>query len=120
MVNVKSLTKTINRFVDEKDFPSARRLIELNLKVLETLDYKENLSHNAREFLYIIQEEQGNNKLSRETLLWINELNSASNSFDITRLRLLTKGRAALLEDKEIQKHLTDITKNVLTGLHLN
>lgn len=117
MSSPNSVIKKINEYVDERELPQARRVIELNMQLFAQTEYREKLSRNARELLKVILEEGEGQTLPRETLLWVKDINTASSNYDMSRIRLLLNNRMNMLEEPEISRLLTDISKNVIEGL---
>lgn len=111
------LINQINKFVEQLDFVTARKLIEDNLEILKK--YRVSLKSNARELLKIIVErsEAGNNPISRQEMATLLAINSYASKFDVRSLKIIVKDKASLLLRKDVVEYLNNDAKVILEGM---
>lgn len=111
------LIDQINKFVEQLDFVTARKLIEDNLEILKK--HRISLKSNARELLKIIVErsESGNNPISRQEMATLLAINSYASKFDVRSLKIIVKDKAALLLRKDVVEYLNNDAKVILEGM---
>lgn len=117
-MQLNQLIEKVNHLANNFDFKSARTYIEINLEELKSSNGYMLLNSEARQLYQIILKEKENViNLSRLELHTINEINKASNKYDITILRMLLKTCEPMLKKKEVQLLLSPISKSVLTSM---
>ncbi len=111
------LINQINKFVEDLDFVTARKLIEDNLEILKK--HRISLKSNARELLKIIEErsEAGNDPISRQEMATLLAINSYASKFDVRSLKIIVKDKAALFLRKDIVEYLNTDAKVILEGM---
>ncbi|HHY74786.1 MAG TPA: hypothetical protein GX497_16480 [Bacillus bacterium] len=116
-MQVDELIKEINKYVEELDFVTTRKLIESNIEVLK--DHKFLLKSNARELLKLINDqlESGREPLSRKEMSLLLALNSYANNFDLTSIKLIVKNNAKLFLKNDVVDYLNKDAITLLEGL---
>lgn len=116
-MQVDELIKEINKYVEELDFVTTRKLIESNIEVLK--DHKFSLKSNARELLKLINDqlESGREPLSRKEMSLLLALNSYANNFDLTSIKLIVKNNAKLFLKNDVVDYLNKDAITLLEGL---
>lgn len=112
------VVRKINTLCNNSEFKTARTYIEINLMELQRDNTYLKLNHEASQLYRIIQNEKNNGlNLSRLEIHTINEINKASNNYDVSILRMILKSSKAMLDKKEVQLLLTPTAKSVLKAL---
>lgn len=116
-MNTEELIKEINKYVDQLDFVTARKLIEGNLEIL--IKHKTLLKSNARELLKILVDrlESGHDPISRQDMASIIAINSYATNFDLRGLKMLVKNKAKLLLRKDAVEYLNKDAQIILEGM---
>ncbi len=111
------LIKQINKFAEELDFITTRKLIEDNLDIMKK--QRLHLKNNAREIYNIIieREESGKNPISRQDMATLLAINSYAAKFDLRSLKIIIKDKAKLLLRKEAVDYLNQDAKVILEGM---
>jgi len=111
------LLNQINKFVEELDFVTARKLIEDNLEVVK--NHRVYLKNNARELYNIIIEraESGQTPISRQDMATLLAINSYASKFDLRSLKIIIKDKAKLLLRKDAVDYLNQDAKVILEGM---
>lgn len=116
-MKVEDLIKEINKYVEQLDFVSARKLIEGNIEVLNS--HKFSLNSNARELLKIITEqlESGKDSISKKDMASLIAINTYAANFDMTSIKLFVKNNAKLLLRHDVIDYLNKDAKAILEGM---
>ena len=117
-MRLEQVVRKINTLCNNSEFKTARTYIEINLTELQRDNTYLKLNHEAGQLYRIIQNEKNSGlNLSRLEIHTINEINRASNNFDVSILRMLLKSSQDMLNKKEVQLLLTPTAKSVLKAL---
>lgn len=116
-MKVDELIKEINQYVEQLDFVTARKLIEVNLEVLN--QNKLSLKSNARELLKISteQHESGYEPMSKQDLATLVAINTHATNFDLRSIKFLVKDKAKLLLRHDVIEYLNKDAKAILEGM---
>jgi len=116
-MKIQELIQEINKYVEELDFVTARKLIEGNIEVLNS--HKLTLNSNARELLKIITEqlESGKDPISRKDMASLIAINSYAANFDMASIKLIVKNNAKLLLRHDVIDYLNKDAKAILEGM---
>lgn len=117
-MRLNQLIDKINSLANSNDFKIARTYIEINLEELASNGNYLKLNYEASQLYRIIRAEKTNGfDLSRFELHTINEINKASNNYDIAVLRMLLKTDISILHKREVRLLLSPTAKSVLTAM---
>lgn len=112
------LIDKINSLANNREYKTARTYIEINLAELERSHNYLKLNYEASQLYSIILSERKDGlNLSRLELHTINEINKASNNYDIPYLRMLLKTGEDILTKQEVLMLLSPTSKSVLTSM---
>lgn len=116
-MKVAELIKEINQYVEQLDFVTARKLIEVNLEVLNKNRLL--LNSNARELLKIFtdQYESGFKPISKQDLATLVAINTYATNFDLRSIKFLVKDKAKLLLRHDVVEYLNKDAKVILEGM---
>jgi hypothetical protein len=116
-VNLIELTATINKYVEDLDFGTARVYLEENLTVLN--ENKNKLNTNARALLEFISDrhQEGVQPLTRKDMSIINATNSYASKFDLRGLKVLVRDNSQLFLRSDIAAYLNADAKIILEGM---
>ncbi|MCM3663465.1 hypothetical protein M3204_03565 [Mesobacillus subterraneus] len=116
-MNLKELTATINKYVEDLDFGTARVYLEENLTVLN--ENKNKLNSNARALLEFISDRQqeGVQPLTRKDMSIINATNSYASKFDLRGLKVLVRDNSQLFLRSDISAYINADAKIILEGM---
>ncbi|QED48955.1 hypothetical protein [Cytobacillus dafuensis] len=116
-MKVDELIFEINKYMDELDFVTARKLIEENLEILNK--HRLSLRSNARELLKFLTDrlESGYQPISRQDMAILIAINSYASNFDIRSLKFIVKDKAKLLLRTDIIEYLNTDAKVILDGM---
>nr|WP_285856902.1 hypothetical protein [Mesobacillus subterraneus] len=114
---MKELTATINKYVEDLDFGTARVYLEENLTVLN--ENKNKLNSNARALLEFISDRQqeGVQPLTRKDMSIINATNSYASKFDLRGLKVLVRDNSQLFLRSDISAYINADAKIILEGM---
>lgn len=117
-MRIDQIIDRINELCMKSDFVTARIYIEHNINKLEVGPNYVRLNQEAKQ-LYHITKDNKNNKLnlSRLEIHTINQLNKATNNFDLSTIRLIMQNSQELIDKREVQLLLTTTSKSVLETL---
>ena len=117
-MRLEQLVRKINSLCNKNEFKTARTYIEINLEELKRDNTYLKLNHEAGQLYRIILNEKTSGlNLSRLEMHTINEINKASNNFDVSILRMILKANKSMLDKREVQLLLTPTSKSVLKAL---
>ena len=116
-MTIKELITKINQSVDELDLVTTRKYLEENMELLN--DNKRFLKSNARELLNFLTSrlESGYEPLTRAELATVTAINSYATKFDVRSIRMIIKGKEALLIRKDFIDYLNSDAKIVLESM---
>ncbi|MEH7124106.1 hypothetical protein V7127_12775 [Bacillus sp. JJ1773] len=116
-MKVENLIADINKYMEQLDFVTARKLIEENLNVLDK--HRISLKSNARDLLKFLIErhDAGNQPISRQDMATLIAINTYATNFDIRGLKLIIKDKAKLLLRTDILEYLNKDAKAILDGM---
>lgn len=116
-MRIEELIDEINKYVEQLNFVTARKLIEGNLEIL--VKHKTSLKSNARELLKILIDrlESGHAPISRQDMASIIAINSYASNFDIRSLKMVIKDKAKLLLRKDAVEYLNKDARVILEGM---
>ncbi len=115
-MNAQELFRTINKFVEELDFVSARKYMEQNIELLK--GSKHRLHKNALELFEFVMN-KGDDTLTPNDLNAIHVINSYATSFNIRGLKLIVKDKAALVNRKDALSYLNEDAKALLESMNI-
>lgn len=116
-MKIHELIEEINKYVEQLDFVTARKLIEENLEILKK--HKLSLKSNARELLKILvdRQESGHTPISRQDMASIIAMNKYASNFDLRSLKLVIKDKAKLLLREDAVEYLNKDARVILEGM---
>lgn len=116
-MKIEDLIADINKYMEQLDFVTARKLIEENLEVLNK--HRISLKSNARELLKFLTDrhESGHKPISRQEMATLIAINTYATNFDIRGLKLVIKDKAKLLLRTEVIQYLNKDAKVILDGM---
>lgn len=116
-MNLIELTATINKYVENLDFGTARVYLEENTTILN--ENKNKLNSNARALLEFIinRQQEGVQPLSRKDISIINATNSYASKFDLRGLKVLVRDNSKLFLRSDIKAYLNADAKIILEGM---
>ena len=104
----------LEKFIAKNDFPSARTIIEQNLKKFSQPNYRSKLSLNALTFLNCIlqqNDQTDKNFFSRETQLIIRHINNLAHECKLSELKCYVFLQKDLLADPQVYNALNEDAK---------
>lgn len=118
--NIGTIIIKINKYCDNLDFASARKLIESNLDRLSSPRNYHSLNDNAKVLIkHIVQD--GHNDvtkaLTRTEMFKIEAINKYCQNFDISMLKRELKDSTDFIMRDDVQKLLYENTKFILTAM---
>lgn len=116
-MRIEDLSKDINKFVENLDLVTARKLIENNIVILN--ENKRLLNSNARELLKFFTErlESGHQPISRDELATITAINTYASNFDIRSIKFILKNKTKFLIRDDVNEYLNSDAKAILIGM---
>jgi hypothetical protein len=116
-VNLIELTTTINKYVEDLDFGTARVYLEENSTILS--ENKNRLNSNARALLEFIidRQQEGVQPLSRKDMSIINATNSYASKFDLRGLKVMVRDNSQVFLRSDITAYLNADAKIILEGM---
>lgn len=116
-MNLIELTTTINKYVEDLDFGTARVYLEENATILS--ENKSRLNSNARALLEFIidRQQEGVHPLSRKDMSIINATNSYASKFDLRGLKVMVKDNSQVFLRSDITAYLNADAKIILEGM---
>lgn len=117
ILKVEDLITDINKYMEQLDFITARKLIEENLEVLNK--HKISLKSNARELLKFLTDrfESGHQPISRQEMATLIAINTYASNFDIRGLKLIIRDKAKLLLRSDAIEYLNKDARVILDGM---
>lgn len=116
-MNLIELTTTINKYVEDLDFGTARVYLEENATILS--ENKNRLNSNARALLEFIidRQQEGVQPLTRKDMSIINATNSYASKFDLRGLKVMVRDNSQVFLRSDITAYLNADAKIILEGM---
>ncbi|MBY0124115.1 hypothetical protein [Bacillus sp. S/N-304-OC-R1] len=116
-MKVEDVIVDINKYMEQLDFVTARKLIEENLEVLNK--HRIALKSNARELLKFLTDrhESGHEAITRQEMATLIAINTYATNFDVRGLKLIIKDKAKLLLRSDVIQYLNKDARVILDGM---